>query len=82
VNWSSDEMTHVVVKETFVQQGCSLNSYIFVIFMDDIIDLVSEGNACPLVGEKPTLPGILFTGDLANGCFTVNCATCEFRLQP
>jgi hypothetical protein len=82
VNWGSDEMTQVVVKETFVRQGCSLNSYVFVIFIDNIIDSVIEGNAGPLVGEKPTIPDILFTDDLAMSCFTVISATCEFRLQP
>lgn len=80
VNWGCDEMPQVVVKETFVRQGCSLNSYIrvFDMFMDDIIDYIGEGNACPLVGEKPTIHGIIFTDDLAMGCFTVNSATCEF----
>jgi hypothetical protein len=70
------------VKETLVQQGCSLNYYVFDMFMDDIMDSISEGNACPLVGEKPAIPAILFTDDLAMGCFTVSSATCEFRLQP
>jgi hypothetical protein len=80
VNWDSDEMPQVVVKETFVRQGCSLNSYIrvFDLFMDDIIDYIGEGNTCPLVGEKPTIPGILSINDLAMGCFTVSSATCEF----
>jgi len=82
VNWGCDEMTQIVVKETSVRQGCSLNSYIFDIFVDEIIDYICEGNACLLVGEKPTITGILFTDDLAMGCFTVNSATCEFRLQP
>jgi hypothetical protein len=68
VNWGCDEMTQVVVKETFVRQGWSLNSYIFDMFMDDIIDYTGEGNACPLVGEKPTIPGLHFTDDLAMGC--------------
>ena len=68
MNWGSDEMTQVVVKEVLLQQGCSLNSYVFDKFMDDIIDSISEGNACPLLGEKPTRPGILFTDDLAMGC--------------
>jgi hypothetical protein len=80
VDWGCDEMTQVVVKETFVRQGCSLNSYIFDIFMDDIIDYIGEGNDCLLVGEKPTIPGILFADDLAMGCFTVNFAAREFRL--
>jgi len=74
VNWGCGEMTQVVVKETFVRQGCSFNSYISDAFMDDIIDFIGEGNACPLVGEKPTILAILFNDDLALGCFTVNSA--------
>jgi len=81
VNWGCGEMTQVVVKETLVRQGCNFNSYIFDVFMDDIIDFTGEGNVCPLVGEKPLLPGIHFTDDLAVGSFTVNSAKCEFRLQ-
>jgi len=50
--------------------------------MVDIIDYIGEGNAYPLVGEKPAIPGIHFTDDLAMGSFTVNSATCEFKLQP
>jgi len=45
-----------------------LNSYVFVIFMDDIIYSFSEGNASPLVGETPTIPGVLFADGLAMGC--------------
>jgi hypothetical protein len=82
VNWGCDAMTEVVAKETCVRQGCSLNSHIFNIFVEDIIDYIGEGNACLLVGEKPTIPGTLFTDGLGIGCFTINSATREFRLQP
>jgi len=74
VNWGCGEMTQVVVKDTFVRQGCSFNSYVSDTFMDDIIDLIGEGNASLLVGEKPTILVILFTDDLAVGCFTVSSA--------
>jgi hypothetical protein len=43
--------------------------------VDDIIDYIVEGNACPLVGKKPTIPGIRFTDDLTMGCFKANYAT-------
>jgi hypothetical protein len=82
VNWGCDEVTEVVVEETCVRQGCSLHPYIFDIFIDDVIDYVGEGNNCTVVDEKPTTPGVLFTGDLAMGCFAVGSVTCEFRFKP
>jgi hypothetical protein len=81
VNWGCVAMTEVTAKETCVRQDCSLNSYIVNIFVGDIKDCIGVGNTFPLIGDKPTVVGILFTDDLGIDCFKVTSSTYEFRLD-
>jgi hypothetical protein len=57
-----------------VIQGCSLSPHLFNIFIDDVIDYISESNThTPAVG-KMSIPGLLFADDLAIGCHSY-CVT-------
>jgi hypothetical protein len=54
-----------------LRQGCSLSPHLFNIFIDDVIDYISESNAhAPAVG-KMSIPGLRFADDLAIGLVTV-----------
>jgi hypothetical protein len=49
-----------------------LSPYLFNIFIDDIMDYISEGNVhAPVIGRISIL-GLIFADDLAIGSFRVN----------
>jgi hypothetical protein len=61
-----------IPQETGVRQGCSLRSYLFYIFIEDVVDRITEGNRhSPVVGEL-TIPHLLFAEYISVGSFTTN----------
>jgi hypothetical protein len=72
VKCGGNEVTDIVEQRRDVRQGCSLSPYLFYIFIDDIMDYISEGNVHAPVTGKMSIPGLMFADDLAIGSFTVN----------
>jgi hypothetical protein len=68
LRWNRDEVREPIPQEKGVRQGCSL----FYIFIEDVVDCITEGNRhSPVVGEL-TIPYLLFAEDIAVGSFTIN----------
>jgi hypothetical protein len=52
VKCCGNEVTHFVEQRRSVRQGCSLSPYFFNIFIDGIMDYISEGNVhAPVIGK-------------------------------
>jgi hypothetical protein len=46
---------------------------LFNIFIDDVIDYISESNTHVAAVGKMSIPGLLFADNLVIGSFTVGC---------
>jgi hypothetical protein len=53
-------MTDFVEQIIGVRQGCSLNTYLFNIFIDDIIDCIREGNVHASITGNMSVTRMLF----------------------
>jgi hypothetical protein len=72
LRWNRDEVREPVPQETGVRQGCCLRSYLLYIFIEDVVDCITEANRhSPVVGEL-TIPYLLFAEDIAVGSSTTN----------
>jgi hypothetical protein len=72
VKCGGDEVRDIVEQRRAVKTGCSLSPYLFNIFIDDIMNYISESYVhAPVIG-KMSIPGLMFAEDLAIGSFTVN----------
>jgi hypothetical protein len=71
--WCCDnEMTSFVAQTKGVREGYILSPYLFITFIDDIIENVSEANPnAPTIGDVTT-PRLLCADDWAVGAFMVN----------
>jgi hypothetical protein len=70
VKCGGNEVTDFVEQRRGVRQGCSLTIYLFNIFIDDIMDSISEGNVHAPVMGKMSIPGLMFADYLGIGTFT------------
>jgi hypothetical protein len=72
VKCGGDEVTDFANQRRGVRQVCIVSPCLFNIFIDDIMDYISEGNVhAPVIG-KMSIPGLMFADDLTIGLFTVN----------
>jgi hypothetical protein len=72
LRWNRDAVIEPEPQETAVRQGCSLRSYLFNIFVEEVIDRITEGNRpSPVVGEL-TVPYLMIAEYIAVGSFTTN----------
>jgi hypothetical protein len=72
VRCGNNEVTNFLTQTEGFRHGCSLKPYLFNIFIDDIIGYVSKANPHAPTVSDVTIPGLLYTDDLAIGAFTVN----------
>jgi hypothetical protein len=67
-----NKVTDFVEQRRGVRWGCSLSPYLFIIFIDDIMGYISEGNVhAPVIG-KVSILGLMFADNLAIGSFAAN----------
>jgi hypothetical protein len=65
VKCSGDEVTDFVEQRRGVRHGCGLSSSLFIIFIDDIMDCISEGNVDASVIGKMSIQGLMSADDIA-----------------
>jgi hypothetical protein len=72
LRWNRDAVREPIPQEKGVRQGCSLRAYLFYIFIEDVVDCITEGNRHSPVAGELTIPYLLFAEDIAVGSFTTN----------
>jgi hypothetical protein len=59
VKCGEDEVTDFIEQRSGVRQGCSFSPYLFIIFIDDIIDYISKVNLHAPVTGTTAIPELL-----------------------
>jgi hypothetical protein len=73
VKCGEDEATDSIEQRRGIRHGCSLNPYLFNIFINDIMDFINKGNLCAITTWERTIPGSLCADYLATSSFTDLC---------